>query len=222
MKKSVLQLVSGKKYFVFDFDGVVLESVRIKTDAFAALYAEFGSDVVAKVVAHHELNGGVSRFEKFKHYHLEFLGLRLSVDELEHLNNVFSKLVLKKILAANVVNGVFTFIDEIIGKGKVCGINSATPEDELRLIVEQRNFTKYFESVLGSPCTKLENLHKIKAQFNCEYSDMIFFGDATSDFDAALMAGIEFVGLGIEGGVLGTGKYDCCLIPDFDNIHLNN
>ena len=222
MKKSVLQLVSGKKYFVFDFDGVVLESVRIKTDAFAALYAEFGSDVVAKVVAHHELNGGVSRFEKFQHYHLEFLGLRLSVDEMERLNNVFSKLVLTKILAANVVNGVFTFIDEIISKGKVCGINSATPEDELRSIVEQRKFTKYFELVLGSPCSKLENLHKMKTKFNCEYSEMIFFGDATSDFDAARMAGIEFIGLGVEGGVLGTGRNDCCMITDFENIHLDN
>lgn len=222
MKKSVFQLVSGKKYFVFDFDGVILDSVRIKTDAFAALYADFGNDVVAKVVAHHELNGGVSRFEKFQHYHLEFLGLRLSVDEMDRLNNVFSELVLTKILAANAVKGVFIFIDEIISKGKLCGINSATPEDELRSIVEQRNFTKYFELVLGSPCSKLENLHKIKTKFNCEYSDMIFFGDATSDFDAALMAGIEFVGLGVEGGVLGTGKYDCCLITDFENICLNN
>ena len=59
---------------VFDFDGVLVESVDVKTDAFAALYRPYGSDIVEKVVAWHMAHGGVMRFEKFRHFHRVFLG----------------------------------------------------------------------------------------------------------------------------------------------------
>ena len=51
---------------ILDFDGVVLQSVDVKTRAFTELYAEHGPEVVAKVVAHHLVHGGVSRYEKFR------------------------------------------------------------------------------------------------------------------------------------------------------------
>ena len=56
------------KGIVFDFDGVIAESVQVKTNAFAELYGPFGNDVVQKVISHHEANGGVSRYEKIKYY----------------------------------------------------------------------------------------------------------------------------------------------------------
>ena len=218
MENNILELVNSKKYLVFDFDGVILDSVGIKTDAFAELYASFGKDIVTNVVAHHEKNGGVSRFKKSRYYHPEFLDQHLSNAEIEILSNKFSNLVLDKILSANEIKGFNTFIDGQISDGKVCIINSATPEDELIKIIKHRNLTKYFQSILGSPLTKFENLEKIKAQFKCEYSDMVFFGDAVSDFKAAHEAGVDFVGLGVEGGILGESKYRCSLISDFDEI----
>lgn len=218
MKDKILQLVNSKKYFVFDFDGVILDSVGIKTDAFASLYVEFGSDVVANVVSYHEKNGGMSRFKKFDYYHSTFLGHQLSDSELDILDIKFSKMILERILTAKVIKGVLTFIERAVRDGKTCVINSATPEGELRSIVKQRNFSKYFELVLGSPLTKFENLSKIKAQSNCEYSEMVFFGDAVSDFDAAKLAGVDFVGLGEAESVLGRERYECFLIPDFDEL----
>ena len=53
------------KAIIFDFDGVIAESVNVKTEAFASLYEPYGKDVVNKVEQHHLANGGVSRFEKF-------------------------------------------------------------------------------------------------------------------------------------------------------------
>ena len=54
---------------IFDFDGVVLESLNVKTNAFKKLYEPYGSDISKKVVEHHLENGGVSRFDKIKFYH---------------------------------------------------------------------------------------------------------------------------------------------------------
>jgi len=57
------------KNIIFDFDGVLAESVHIKTQAFYKLYEPFGVNVAEKVVQHHKANGGMSRFEKFPYYH---------------------------------------------------------------------------------------------------------------------------------------------------------
>ena len=61
------------KGIIFDFDGVIAESVQVKSDSFAALYKPYGLDIVKKVVEHHEANGGMSRFYKFRLYHESFL-----------------------------------------------------------------------------------------------------------------------------------------------------
>ena len=63
---------------IFDFDGVISESVNIKTIAFAEMYKDYGDEVVKQVIAHHLSHGGVSRYEKFRIYHEEFLGIEVS------------------------------------------------------------------------------------------------------------------------------------------------
>ena len=40
---------------IFDFDGVLVESVDIKTQAFAGLYQSYGETIVGKVVRYHSL-----------------------------------------------------------------------------------------------------------------------------------------------------------------------
>ena len=52
---------------IFDFDGVISESVGVKADGFAMIYKEYGTNIVDKVLNHHYANGGVSRYEKFRY-----------------------------------------------------------------------------------------------------------------------------------------------------------
>ena len=68
-QKEIIKILDTKSVFVFDFDGVLADSVNIKTLAFYELYKEYGDSISSKVVEHHEANGGVSRFEKIKLYH---------------------------------------------------------------------------------------------------------------------------------------------------------
>ena len=58
------------KAIIFDFDGVIADTLQLKTDAFAELYSPFGDHIIKKVVSHHKMNLGVSRFEKIKFYHI--------------------------------------------------------------------------------------------------------------------------------------------------------
>ena len=54
--------------FFFDFDGVLADSVEVKTRAFARLFESYGPEVVARVVAHHRYHGGMTRIEKIKQF----------------------------------------------------------------------------------------------------------------------------------------------------------
>ena len=62
----------------FDFDGVLVESVDVKTKAYARLFEEYGEGVVSRVVDYHLTNGGISRFVKFRVIYSEILNKPLS------------------------------------------------------------------------------------------------------------------------------------------------
>ena len=70
--KLVLKDLEQFSAIIFDFDGVIAESVEIKTEAFRDMYSSYGKDISDSVVDHHLINGGMSRFEKFPLYHNRF------------------------------------------------------------------------------------------------------------------------------------------------------
>jgi beta-phosphoglucomutase-like phosphatase (HAD superfamily) len=53
---------------IFDFDGVLVESVDVKGDAFVALYKYETPEIREKVKRYHSEHGGISRFEKIRYY----------------------------------------------------------------------------------------------------------------------------------------------------------
>ena len=63
----IFDLLKNKRLFAFDFDGVIVDSVNIKTEAFAEIYKPYGQKIVDRVINHHISNGGMSRFKKFKY-----------------------------------------------------------------------------------------------------------------------------------------------------------
>jgi hypothetical protein len=61
-------LVKEFKIIFWDFDGVIKDSVIVKSKGYEKLFLSFGKEVVERVNQHHEANGGVSRFEKIPLY----------------------------------------------------------------------------------------------------------------------------------------------------------
>lgn len=179
---------------VFDFDGVLAESVDIKTEAFRDLYGDFGDDVVERVVAHHEDHGGISRFEKIRHYHAEFLGKNLSAEELAAWTDRFSRLVEDKVVGSAWVAGARAFLDELDAAGIPLFVASGTPEDELLRIIERRGMRAYFTAIGGAPRTKQEILEAFLNRHGFDRSNVLMIGDARTDYEAAIQCSVPFVG----------------------------
>ena len=56
------------KTIVFDCDGVILNSNKVKSDAFSTVAKKYGEDEAKKLVSYNKKNGGVSRYLKFQYF----------------------------------------------------------------------------------------------------------------------------------------------------------
>ena len=138
------------KNIFFDFDGVLAESVSAKTEAFKEMYLQYGEKIASQVVEYHIKNGGVSRFEKFKHWEKSFFGKDISENKLQEMAQQFSSIVLKKVIDAKEVIGAEYFIKKY-SKTKNFWIITGTPTAEIQVIVRKRNIKHYFLGIHGSP-----------------------------------------------------------------------
>ena len=93
----------------FDFDGVLVESVDVKTKAYARLFEEHGEGVVSRVVDYHLTNGGISRFVKFRIIYSEILNKPLSEKKFQSLCDEFSHVVVLVIFVYFPVFPMFYF-----------------------------------------------------------------------------------------------------------------
>jgi phosphoglycolate phosphatase-like HAD superfamily hydrolase len=180
---------------ILDFDGVVLDSVDIKTRAFARLFAEKGPHIVQQVVDYHLANGGVSRFRKFDHIYTNILGQPLSQNEALRLGQGFKSLVFDEIVRVRWVPGAQEFLSANCRRYALF-VASGTPQDELERIVQLRQIDKIFKGIFGSPATKEDIIHCILSEHAFTNEEVVFVGDALTDFRAACAANINFVGIG--------------------------
>lgn len=185
---------SAFQAFFFDFDGVIVDTVEVKTLAFTCMFEPFGPEVIAKVVEHHRLHGGMNRMQKFLHYYKEFLNKSLANIELEDLCRQFSFLVMNEVIRAPEIPGAQAFLEKWY-KEIPCFVVSATPIDELHEIIVRRGLMKYFKEIRGAPADKRSNLGDILASYELTPDLCLYFGDADSDYYAARSFSVNFWGV---------------------------
>jgi phosphoglycolate phosphatase-like HAD superfamily hydrolase len=178
----------------FDFDGVLVDSVEVKTRAFGRLFEPFGQEIMARVVEHHRRHSGVTRVDKFRHYYREFLRQPLSEEGLAELCRRFARLVVDEVIAAPEIPGAEAFLRAVQGQ-LPCFVVSAAPENEVQEIVERRGWTSYFREVCGAPRSKRDNLGTLIEKYSLSPQQCWFFGDAESDYRAADANGVHFLGV---------------------------
>jgi len=180
------------KALIFDFDGVVLESADIKTEAFERLFEGEFPQHVKEIVGHHLKNKGISRFVKIRHAYDNIIKIHLSKELEQELGRRFSEIVLKEVLNAPFVPGTFEFIEKR-HKTYPIYVATGTPEEEMLYIAEKRGLTKYFNEIQGSPSKKTEIIVDILTRYGYSPSEVLFVGDATTDMQAASKTGVHFV-----------------------------
>ena len=183
---------SKYNYLVFDCDGVILDSNPLKSRAFAEALPGEPAESVRAFVDFHQHHGGISRYEKFRHY---FHELKKSQDAEEKIRislKRFASTVKKGMIECDYVPGVLEFLNQAKSRGISLFVVSGSDEDELKEIFRHRNILNLFNEVYGSPTNKNDNTGKIIEMMGLQRNGC-FFGDSKSDYVAAKSYGIDFI-----------------------------
>ncbi|MFZ5947123.1 MAG: HAD family hydrolase [Stygiobacter sp.] len=180
------------KNIFFDYDGVISDSVNVKTDAFYKMFLQHGEEIAKKVKQHHLENGGMSRFKKFSYYYKEFLKIEIDEIKVIQLAEEFSRLVLEGVINSPLIKGVYEFLSENY-KTMNFWIISGTPTEEINLIIKRKNIDNFFKGAYGSPENKIYWSDFLTKKFNLNKTETIFIGDALADYEAAKENGLRFV-----------------------------
>ena len=173
---------------IFDFDGVILQSEKIKTDAFKGLFKNVKCDIdVAK--------GGRSRYQKIEYYYKKLLNINLTKKEVNKIADDYSKKTFDKILKASFVKDIIDFLNTSYGKTDLF-IVSGTPTKELKLIMDKRNISNYFKGIYGADDDKSIIINNIVNRYKYDKDKIIYVGDTLTDFEESKKAGVHFVGIG--------------------------
>ena len=195
-----------------------MESLDIKTRAYTLIFANEGEEVVRQIIDFHLKNGGVSRFEKIRFFYSDILRRPLSGEHFRELCMEFSRLVVDEVAKAPWVDGAKEFLVRN-KKQYMFAVISGTPEDELKKIVRQRVMDHFFDSVRGSPKNKVTLLGELMDEYQLKPEEMVFIGDAETDWRAAQATGVPFILRYAKGGVANTIDYKGPQLPCLSELN---
>lgn len=177
--------------WVFDCDGVILDSNKVKLDAMRAAAEPYGETVAKALVAHHIEHGGVSRFRKFEFLFERILGRPPENGEMDSVKERFANASRQGLLGCAEAPGLRKLL-AAIRSDIPRFIVSGGFQDELRDIFTERDLLRHFTAVYGSPDSKDSILARERK--NGQIADpAIFVGDSRYDYEAATKAGMGFL-----------------------------
>jgi HAD superfamily hydrolase (TIGR01549 family) len=182
------------KTILWDFDGVILDSMPIREYGFREIFKEFDTTLVNKLLEYHNQNGGLSRYVKIRYFYEKLLARSITNDEINKIANYFSiimkqQLVNKKYLIEEIVE----FIKNNYQKYNFY-IVSGSDQSELRFLCKELDIEQYFISVYGSPIHKNDLVKNILDKENYNKNETILIGDSINDYEASNINGINFYG----------------------------
>jgi phosphoglycolate phosphatase-like HAD superfamily hydrolase len=191
-------ILGNYKNLLWDFDGVIMDSMPIRNNGFKLVLADYHPKDVALLMKYHMDNGGLSRYNKFRYFFENILGEQVSEQQIQKLAAEFSKIMLKRLLDESLlINDSVAFIKANYRKYQM-HIVSGSDQNELRIICKELNLDKYFKSINGSPIPKNNLVKSLIVSENYQLNETCLIGDSMNDFEAAKINGINFFGYNSE------------------------
>ena len=183
------------KAAIFDWDGTITDSNNIKTEAFVELFQSACPQAAGYIREYQQNRGGISRFEKFRHYIRHFFHREASAAELEDFGRRYAALCRPKLLNAPFIPGAVETLRKLSLEKIPVFIVTGSPATEIRELAAARNLLPLIHHIYGSPPTKDVLLAVLLAENRLVPEETVFFGDAPTDCEAARINKIPFIGI---------------------------
>lgn len=212
---SEMDLLAQMQVIFWDFDGVIKDSVAVKSVGFEQLFLPYGQSVAHQVRQHHEAHGGISRFDKMPVY-LGWAGVPATPDNVQKFCDQFSSLVLQAVIDAAWVPGVREYL-LAQHSAQYFVLVTATPQKEIETILHTLGMAHCFRQVYGAPTTKTTAIANVLVHLKCQPAQALMVGDSDTDFDAAQANNVSFL---LRRTALNQALQQRHVGPMFDGLYL--
>lgn len=168
--------MSPKKFkiILWDFDGVIIDSNEIREYGFNQVLKEYSIKQKQDLISFHRLNGGLSRYVKFRYFFKEILKKPISESEVNILANQFSLIMRERLADTSlIIPETIKYIEELFNLNKEMHIVSGSDNNELIELCSKINVDNFFKTINGSPTPKNELVSKIITKYNLRLSSWL-------------------------------------------------
>lgn len=189
-----MQLLKDKKNILWDFDGVLMDSMPVRNRGFEIVLKNFPKTQVEALMKFHLENGGLSRYVKFRYFFEEIRGEEITEKQVNEWAGRFSEVMKKELVSPQLlINDTIQFIKNNTNRFKM-HIVSGSDGSELRYLCKEMDLTKFFVSIHGSPTPKNDLVRDLLEREKYNLSETVLVGDSFNDYDAAKINNIDFIG----------------------------
>ncbi|MTD11291.1 HAD hydrolase-like protein [Acinetobacter sp. YIM 103518] len=179
--------------FLFDCDGVLLDSNGMKNNAFAYALRDFPMENVQPFLTFQKSNFGLSRFKAFDIFFKEFMGVKVDDNIFEKVLLDFSSYCSLNYSSQDITQGCIDLLKLLNKLNISCYVVSGSEQTELQKVLKENGLSQYFKGVYGSPLSKIELILNILEIEKQNISNFIFIGDAKADYISAKFHEIKFI-----------------------------
>ncbi len=177
---------------LFDFDGVIVDSMHIRDLGYRKILEEFPQDLVNQFIKYHRVNGGLSRYVKIRYFYEKMLDREISKAKVNQLAEQFSVIMKSKLKDPSIIiKETLSFIKKYFQKIPF-HIVSGSDQNELRYLCQSISIETYFLTIEGSPAFKSDLVSGIISNYKYKPVNTILIGDTINDYDAARANGLKF------------------------------
>jgi len=178
---SNIHIFNQYKSFIFDFDGVILDSNNIKKNAIEkSVDGVLNANQTNDFVNYFTRLNGVPREEKIAKF--------IPSDKYDGVLNKYESLINEQLQEAKLIPGIREFLQCLHKANKeVIVLSGGTQTEVLELLID-RQLDVYFSGVYGGPFSKEENLKQVSLQ-----NPVLYFGDSEVDYNVSTSNNFDFV-----------------------------
>ena len=214
MSEEVRARIGAARLVCWDFDGVIKESVQIKTEASCSLFLAHGADVAQRVREHHMAHGGMSRFQKIPLY-LEWAGIEPTAVRVDEYCAAFARAVEDAVVACAWVPGAQRMLLGRPARSRYILV-TATPQEEIESILGRLAVRDCFSRVFGAPTAKAKGIGAALNEYSVKPCDALMLGDSREDLRAAQECGVPFLLRRTPENTVSMTDYNGASFTDFE------
>lgn len=182
------------KVILWDFDGVIVESNKVREFGFRKVLEQYPQSQVEELVEFHNLNGGLSRYVKFRYFYEEICKSTITDEEVLNLADSFSEIMLDTLGSREyLIKDALNFIQSNSNSIEM-NIVSGSDQNELRILCSKLEIDKNFKFIYGSPTPKNKLVADFLSTTTFKNEEICLIGDSMNDFEAASVNNIDFFG----------------------------